>query len=197
MIDTPGSPSKRKSTGKGLGGVLIAGTTLLFLGGAALALAGGGGGGGDDLPEPLIPSGPITDAEREACEQVLAMKPQPTSYKDDQGRVWTPCVEWWLGKNIPNWPPGIWPGQVPFLYKPVDAADWLGVIAGYLVYKGPLTTAATETFTDEAATVEITKLLTQRREVLRAYMTQRLGELKRPNAANDCAPCLLYTSRCV
>lgn len=135
---------------------------------------------------PLVPSGAITQDEKDACEEVLSLKPQPTSFKDDQGRVWTPCVEWRVGKDIPQWPAGIWKGQIPFLYKPKTTADWLGCIAGYLVYKGPLTESASKTFTDEVATVNMTKLLTARRKILCAYMTERLAELKRSNATIKC-----------
>lgn len=134
----------------------------------------------------LIPSGPITQDEIDACEEVLAMKPEPISFTDDQGRKWTPCVDWWIGKNIPEWPSGIWPGQVQYLYKPKTPADWLGCIAGYLVYKDPLTESASKTFRDEAKTVEVTRLLTARRKILCAYMTKRLGELKRKNLAIKC-----------
>ena len=134
----------------------------------------------------MIPVGPITQAERDACEVVLALDPQPEQYADDQGRLWTPCVSWWVGEKIPDWPPGVWPGQVEYLRRPVDAADWLGCIAGYLVYKGPLKVAVEKNYPDEAATVEITKLLTARREVLRAHMIERLAALGRQNAVNDC-----------
>lgn len=134
----------------------------------------------------IVPSGVITQDEIESCEEILKLNPPPTSFKDDQGRVWNPCVDWWIGKNIPNWPSGIWPGQVQFLYKPIDTADWLGCIAGYLVYKDPLTESATKTFTDEVATVNITKLLTARRKVLRTYMIKRLKELNRKNLITKC-----------
>jgi predicted esterase len=190
MLDTAGSLNKRKNTSKGIGLAITVGLGLLAVGGTVLAFAGGGGDSPSGSVADLIPTGPITDAERDACEQVLGLKPQPTTYADDQGRVWTPCVDWWLGKAIPNWPGGPWPGQVPFLHKPVDAAEWLGCIAGYLVYKGPLTQAITDPaiFKNEALTVEITKKLSARRDVLRAYMMQRLGELGRANAVTNCDP---------
>lgn len=191
------SSTQKKSRRSGAKGMVLAtGLGLLLLLGAGVAMASGGGTPvvpPVEVPPPvfppadeLIPDGPITDAEKLACEQVLAMKPQPTSYKDDQGRVWTPCVEWWLGKNIPNWPKNMWPGQAPFLHKPADTAEWLACIAGYLVYKGPLTKAAKETFTDEAATVDITKRLSGRRDVMRAYVAMRLKELGRVNVVNKC-----------
>ena len=191
------SSTQKSSRKKGATGIIIgAGALLAVVGGIVLMNSGGSGttpplvitppvnngGGGDGL----IPEGPITDAEKAACEQVLAMKPQPTSYKDDDGRVWTPCVEWWLGTNIPNWPSGMWPGQLQYLHKPADTAEWLACIAGYLVYKDPLTKAAKETFTDEAATVEITRLLSGRRSVMRSYMAMRMGQLKRVNELNKC-----------
>lgn len=146
--------------------------------------SGSGGSGGSALD--LIPTGPITDAERAAVEIVLATKPEPKSYKDEQNRLWTPCVSWWLGKNIPDWPPGVWPGQVPFLYQPPDVADWLGAIAGYQVYKGPLRDAASKTFPDEALTVAITERLAMRRVILRQHTAARLKELGRPNPTIKC-----------
>lgn len=185
------SPTLRKSRKKSAVGIALGAAAIVALV-AGIVLSSGSASAADnkDKPviDPLIPTGPITQAEIDACELVLAMDPEPTSYKDDQGRVWTPCVEWWLGINIPDWPSGMWPGQVPYLHKPADTAEWLGCIAGYLVYKGPLTTAASETFTDEAATVDITKKLSARRTILRAYMSKRLAELDRQNLATKCQP---------
>lgn len=183
------SSTLQKSRKKSAVGIAIGAAAIVALV-AGIVLTSGSASAADKLPpdNSLIPTGPITQAEIDACELVLAMDPEPTSYKDDQGRVWTPCVEWWLGIDIPNWPSGMWPGQVPYLHKPADTAEWLGCIAGYLVYKGPLAAAASETFTDEAATVDITKKLSARRTILRAYVSKRLAELGRQNLATKCQP---------
>ena len=183
------SSTLQKSRKKSAVGIAIGAAAIVALV-AGIVLTSGSASAADNLPpdDSLIPTGPITQAEIDACELVLAMDPEPTSYTDDQGRVWTPCVEWWLGIDIPNWPSGMWPGQVPYLHTPADTAEWLGCIAGYLVYKGPLAAAASETFTDEAVTVDITKKLSARRTILRAYVSKRLAELGRQNLATKCQP---------
>lgn len=179
------SSTQKSSRKKGATGIVLGSLAVLGIIGGIIAVtsSGGGGGGGGEL---LIPVGPITQEEKDACDLVLSWKPQPTSYTDDQGRIWTPCVEWWLGINIPNWPSGMWPGQVPFLHKPVDTAEWLASIAGYLVYKGPLAKAAQETFSDEAKTVDVTQRLSARRDLMREYMIERMAALGRINALSDC-----------
>jgi len=196
------SSTQKRSRRTGAKGMVLATTFGLLLAlGAGVAMASSGGGTPvvppAEVPPPIIPpgddlipipEGPITDAEKAACEQVLAMKPQPMSYKDDQGRVWTPCVEWWLAKNIPNWPANPFPGQLPYLHKPADTAEWLGCIAGYLVYKDVVGKAISDPkiYKNEAINVDLTKRLSGRRDVLRAYVATRLKELGRVNAENKC-----------
>lgn len=174
--------SARRRTGSGL----AFGIGLGLLAVTGLAFASSGGSSGRPGAGPLIPSGPLTDAERMAAEKVLALNPPPDSYPDGAGRVWTPCADWWLGVGIPDWPAGVWPGQVPYLRKPIDLADWFACIAGYLVYAAPLAKAATETFNNEPATVDITRRLSERRDVIRSYILGRLAALGRANSAIVC-----------
>jgi hypothetical protein len=127
----------------------------------------------------------LTAKEKEEVEKVLSGE-VPTKFIDYAGRIWEPCSEWFLGKNIPNWPPGIWPGQIQYLYKPIDVADWLGCIAGYMAHIDDLEKAIQVDFVNEAKTVETTRLVTLKRKQLQKYVACRLKALKRDNPKYSC-----------
>lgn len=127
----------------------------------------------------------LSKKEKEEIEKLL-VKPIPQSFIDIEGREWTPCSEWFLGKNIPNWPVGIWPGQVQYLYKPIDLADWLGCIAGYSAHVEDLEKAIQVDFKNEAKTVETTRLVTLKRKQLQKYVACRLKALNIENSKFSC-----------
>lgn len=127
----------------------------------------------------------LTDKEKEEAEKWIA-GPVPEAFIDYAGRQWTPCSEWFLGKNIPNWPSGIWPGQIQYLYKPIDVADWLGCIAGYSAHIEDLEKAIMVDFKNEAKTVETTRLATLKRKQLQKYIACRLKALKKDNSKYNC-----------
>lgn len=133
----------------------------------------------------------LSKREKEEVEKLLTgidkdKLPIPQSFIDIEGREWTPCSEWFLGKNIPNWPVGIWPGQVQYLYKPIDLADWLGCIAGYSAHVEDLEKAIQVDFKNEAKTVETTRLVTLKRKQLQKYVACRLKALNIENPKFVC-----------
>ncbi len=131
------------------------------------------------------PISEISKKEKEEVEKLLT-KPVPKSFVDYAGREWTPCSDWFLGENIPDWPVGIWPGQVKYLYKPIDVADWLGCIAGYNSHIEDLEKAITVDFKNETKTVETTRLITLKRKQLQKYVACRLKALKKDNLKYTC-----------
>lgn len=131
------------------------------------------------------PSTSLSEKEKKEVEKLLT-KPVPEEFVDYAGREWTPCSDWFLGKNIPDWPVGIWPGQIKYLYKPIDVADWLGCIAGYNAHIEDLEKAITVDFKNETKTVETTRLITLKRKQLQKYVACRLKELKKDNSKYSC-----------
>ncbi|MBP9863688.1 MAG: hypothetical protein KBD62_37425, partial [Kofleriaceae bacterium] len=75
------SSTQKSSRKKGATGIVLGSLAVLgIIGGVIAVTSGGGGGGGGGGGEILIPVGPITQEEKDACDLVLSWNPQPTSY---------------------------------------------------------------------------------------------------------------------